>query len=175
MINNSSKHKQSKSVFYTLAEATPFLEENQIKSPAKNDFKRTYGDEELVAYLKAVKCSYSSVDLNENDENYQIDIKGKLILTNYKLEFVPYDSLLAKCYVSNYFNINLLDFNFYQIPLCFIYGLYASDDRLKRVELGELLMLNDRKPREIYVKCKVSHFSRGLFRDTNLLNCYFNF
>lgn len=162
MSNNTSKQKQSKSVFYTLPEVTSSYDENKkSKSPNKIDFKRTYEDEDLVAYLKSVKCCFSSIDLNEiDDEIYSIDIKGELILTKYKLEFIPNDSLLAKCFLPNYFNVNLLDFNFYQIPLSFIYGLYASDDRLKRIELGELLMLNEKKPCEIYVKCKVSHFKQ---------------
>ena len=82
--------------------------------------------EKLVMSLPTVKCFYSSVDLNDQNRYDELVIKGKLILTTFKLQFIPHsyeDKSYSKCYSfkKQYFKY----WNENDIPLTFIYGIYA--------------------------------------------------
>ena len=76
--------------------------------------------------LPTVKCIYSSIDSNDQCRFDEFEIKGRLVLTTFKLQFIPRESKnYSKCYLSKsrqyfkYWNEN-------DIPLTFIYGVFTS-------------------------------------------------
>ncbi len=113
--------------------------------------------EEILMSLPTVKCFYSSIDLNGNSKFEEYGIKGKLILTTFKLRFIPHKYEMKnylKCFSckKQYFKY----WNENEIPMTFIYGVYTCNDKMKRLSSNDIPLLNDQRPKDIIIKCKVS-------------------
>lgn len=89
-------------------------------------FLSYYSGEKYVTCLQTVKCVYSSIDLNQSNRFEEIIIKGKLVLTTFKLQFIPhaYDTQnYFKCFYNSKQYFKYWSEN--DIPLTFIYGIYT--------------------------------------------------
>ena len=79
--------------------------------------------------LPTVKCKFSSIDLNDQFTYDEFLIKGRLVLTTFKLQFIPHKSestAYSKCYspkTRHYFKY----WNENDIPLTFVYGIYTCE------------------------------------------------
>ncbi len=88
----------------------------------------SFEGEIVVMTLKSVKCVYVSVYPNHESKLVEHNLKGKLVLSTFKLKFVPHDDDALNyfhCfnYKTNYFKY----WNEFDIPLAHIYGIYACE------------------------------------------------
>lgn len=85
--------------------------------------------ERFIISCDNVSCNFSTANKNKQGVYVELEIKGKLILTNYKLEFLPNESELMNlrnCYLSVKMGLDeTLYWDENAIPLTLIYGIYS--------------------------------------------------
>lgn len=166
--------ESGKSKFYFASHSADADANAYNESIGLSDFY--YGDETVLKELSKIICCYSSrymskVKFSKESKPDLIEIRGKAILTTYRLIFVPFknsaDYLSENCFEVDK-KYQLLDLDAFRssfvIPLTHIneirMSINSSDKQRKLSSVSDLMIST---PRDLTIKCKVKYISTHTF------------